>query len=193
MKKSMIRKDEEKGVSPVIAVILMVAITVVLAGVLWAMLQFPPPGDNQIRITLKSPEEKTFGWKVEIASISEKLRLEDAKFQVVDNQGTLLYSLTISEANPQPFNRGLSKVYPMTMLGPVQDNTTGNSVNSDSTFDNLEGCYIAYIDQTNDERVSAGDSFYIYKDYNNDNNNDISSNYSIEIKVSDYTAISKEL
>jgi flagellin-like protein len=163
-----IRKDDEKGVSPVIAVILMVAITVVLAGVLWAMLQFPPPGDNQIRITTKSPEEKTFGWKIEIASISEKLQIEEAKFQIIDNQGTLLYSLTISNANPQPFNRGLSKVYPMTMSGPVRDNSTGDVINSDSTFDNYEDCYIAYIDQTNDERVSASDSFYIYKDYNND-------------------------
>ena len=185
-------KVDEKGVSPVIAVILMVAITVVLAGVLWAMIRIEPPGDDQIRMTIKLSEE-TFGWNVEIVSISGNLRLEETKFQMEDNEGILLYELLINNIDPQPFDRGISKVYPMTMSGPVLDNTTGDVIDSGSSFNDYERCYIAYVDNTDDERVTSGDSFYIYKDYNNDNTDEISSNFSILIKAHDDIAISKEL
>ncbi len=55
-----IRKDN-KGVSPVIATILMVAITVVLAGVLVVYLQTLPSGGGDVETTLGLRVEKTAG------------------------------------------------------------------------------------------------------------------------------------
>jgi flagellin-like protein len=186
------RKDDE-AVSPVIAVILMVAITVVLAGVLWAMLsQLGTEESAALNITAKNPVEKTYGWQIEISSISGSLNLEDAKFQVVDNENTLLYSLTIDDANPAAFAKGASTVYAMTKGAGVVDDTNA-TVDGNDALSVYSGCYIAYIDQTGDGKCNGGDTVYVYADYDGNSVDDVASNYAVKILSGDDMAMNKKL
>jgi len=187
-----IRKDD-KAVSPVIAVILMVAITVVLAGVLWAMLsQLGTESSAAVQISAKQPEEKTYGYFIEITKISGTLNIEDAKFQVVDNENLLVYSVTINNANPAAFTKGQSTVYAMT-LGTTAVSDGNATVDGNDALSVYEGCYIAFIDQNRDEKINGGDSLYIYKDYNNDNVDDVQANYQVKIMDGDEMAMNKQL
>jgi len=188
------KKEDEKGVSPVIAVILMVAITVVLAGVLWAMLQglgdTKTPNERLTAIV----SEKSFGWQVTISSgSSNDLNLEDIEFQLITDEGPTEYRVTINNANPGKFIDGESVVYAMTKGTAVIDNQTSNQVNEDSRFEDYEGCYIAYIDQNADTKVTSGDTIYVYKDYDNDGIEEILSRYKLKITVDSETALEKTL
>jgi flagellin-like protein len=187
-------KRNEIGVSPVIAVILMVAITVVLAGVLWAALSRIAPDDAEsINITIRNPVEKSYGWFLEISDVSSSLNLEDAKFQVVDNEGALEYSVTIIDTNPTPFLKSKTTVYAMTKSNsPVKDDTN-NTIDGFDAISVYSGCYIAYLDQNSDGKVTAGDSIYVFKDYNTDSIEDIKSNYQLKIIKGDVMAGSKTL
>lgn len=186
-------RNDKIGVSPVIAVILMVAITVVLSGVLWAMLtNIDPTGPEQTRITMSRPVEKTYGWQIQISKVSGTLDLEDAKFQIIDREAILVYSITISNTNPEPFIDGGSKVYAMT-LNPAPVNNGNATVGPNDALSVFEGCYIAYIDQTNDQKVNGGDSIYIYKDNNSDIIQDVRPNYIFQLMSGGEMAGSKTL
>ena len=87
-KKKFIRRDEE-GVSPVIATILMVAITVVLAAVLYAMVGTcarlnPIPIGTWCDETMVSSTEAT----VEFGEMSRKIRLTNLEFILIKNNTT---------------------------------------------------------------------------------------------------------
>jgi len=71
MKRPIIRKDE-KGVSPVIATILMVAITVVLAAVLYVMVTglLSGPGATIPRATFGSVSVITNGYEFQVAGVT---------------------------------------------------------------------------------------------------------------------------
>ncbi len=175
-------------------VILLIVIPLVLAGVLFVFMSNmeSEEGSTSVIITAKSPQEKTYGFLIEITKTSGTLDLEEAKFQVVDNQGLLVYSVTIQNSNPAPFSKGQSWVYPMTLgTSPVTDGIS--TVNGDDALSAYEGCYIAFIDQNQDEKINSGDSLYIYKDNNNDGINDIKSNYSIRIMSRDEMVMNKVL
>ena len=64
-----IRKDDV-AVSPVIAVILMVAITVVLAGVLYAWVSSINPGDDSSVTISKTLDDKGTYWKINIIKVT---------------------------------------------------------------------------------------------------------------------------
>ena len=187
-------RTDDKAVSPVIAVILMVAITVVLAGVLWALISdIDPPTPRGTTITVMIVETN-YGWRANIIGVvGGEPSFDDIKFQMINYQGTIEYKITIDDAKPSELIVGLSKVYPMTKGGPVQDNTTGSEVNSNSKVQDYEGCYIAYIDQDGDGRISVGDILHIYKDYDNDGIEDISSNSIFEITIGNDRALHKPL
>jgi flagellin-like protein len=187
-------KKNELGVSPVIAVILMVAITVVLAGVLWAALTgIVVPDDPSQKITgIKT--EKSFGWQIDIVSVSgNSIKLEDIKLQVISGQGSMEYEIDTTYTNPTPFLMGESIIYTLTKGSSVEDNSTGMIVSGDSRFEDFEGCYIALVDQDANEKLTSGDNIYIFKDYNGDNTYDITSNYEFKIKIGSNTAFSKKL
>ena len=193
MLRNMIRKDEY-GVSPVIAVILMVAITVVLSGVLWAMLTgLAPDEPDSVKIPMSKPIEKIYGWQLEITEVSGTLNLEDAKFLVIDNEGALVYSITTNNANPSAFTKGQSTVYAMT-LGPnaVKD-ASNNTIDGDDALSEYSGCYLVYLDQNSDQKVNAGDSIYVYKDYDADGTEEISANYIFRIMANNDMAGEKGL
>jgi len=92
MRKSwMIRKDQE-GVSPVIATILMVAITVVLAAVLYAMVVVlippEPPGNNMIGL---SRRDTGSNWTLSVTSVPSSIPLGKAVLTMKDGNGAVKY------------------------------------------------------------------------------------------------------
>jgi hypothetical protein len=179
-------------------VVILIIVIPIIAGVLWVLSS--PMGEgfieseeySSIHVTAKNPVEKSYGWQLEITSVSGTLDLEDARFQVVDNEGLLMYGLTIYDSDPQPFYKGQSKVYAMTHGFTVMDDMN-ISVDGDDPMSIYRECYIAYIDQSDDGKVTAGDVIYIYKDYNGDEVQDIFSNYSVKILDDGDMALNKRL
>lgn len=139
--------------------------------------------DLPLGITMKSPTEKTYGWQIEIHNIKDTPNLIDVKFQMFDNENTLLYSLIIDESNPAAFKKGNSTVYAMTKVGPVIDDETNTTVDGNDRLSDYSNCYIAYVDQSSDGKCNGGDSTSIFKDYNNDGIDEItkSSTYTFRI------------
>ncbi len=89
MRKSwMIRKDQE-GVSPVIATILMVAITVVLAAVLYAVVTsiVPPEPDTHMIGLVKYDRGKN--WELSVSRVSSNLPLTQATLTIKDGDGLI--------------------------------------------------------------------------------------------------------
>jgi len=65
------KKWADKGVSPVIATILMVAITVALAAMLYAMVMIPPPPKPPSAIGFNTPEKIAANeWKIAVISVT---------------------------------------------------------------------------------------------------------------------------
>jgi flagellin-like protein len=178
------------GVSPVIAVILMVAITVVLSGLLWAILMNTDVNPNPKNITATVDDEKYY-WIVEIAGVSStRFRLDRVSFEVMDTDGICKYSLSIMDSHPDPIDYGLSTVYPLTTNTTVIDKNTGNPVTNTTYFRDYARCKLAYLDANEDYRISDGDVIYVFKDYNNDFVNDIKNNYELNIRMDDIIALS---
>ncbi len=182
--KKFIRKDDE-AVSPVIAVILMVAITVVLAGVLWAMLSSMTTtgGDEAPNISIEAPITKSYGWVCSIADISGgSLPLEDAKFQLRDSDRIVKWNKFTTDASPAGFTRDVSKIYPIPSAAATQvTNATGSPVNANDEFQYYQDCLMAYNDADNDGKVSAGDGIYLYNDPDGDGTKDVFSNFELRI------------
>jgi len=87
--KSVIRKDEA-AVSPVIATILMVAITVVLAAVLYVMVSglLTPVGSNKPVLTFAQPSLSSGNATVSIASTSQAVAASNYKLNLQVGTGT---------------------------------------------------------------------------------------------------------
>ncbi len=81
----------EVAVSPVIATILMVAITVVLAAVLYVMVSILiiQPGGNEPNVQLTEDSIGTDKWKVAVVAVSDVRDLEDFKVTIRENQSTV--------------------------------------------------------------------------------------------------------
>jgi flagellin-like protein len=193
--KKLFRKDD-KGVSPVIAVILMVAITVVLAGVLYVWVsQFSTgSGGGSVKISSLKTEKQT-AFLITISSVSGgTLNLDEAEFQITDEDGTLQYRLNINDANPATVSSGQSIIYPMTAGTVAVTDPTGGALDSAVSLSDYTNCTIAYIDQNDDEKVSADDSMWIYMDNNNDGTDDVENKYTFKIvDGNDETVHSKQL
>ena len=172
-----------KGVSPVIAVILMVAITVVMSGLLWAMLQINTAEPKAVNISA-SHIEKENSWKFSITAVSKNnLYIEDLQFRVVDKDGALLYQIRSFNVNPPIFQKGLSTIYAITLNATVLDSSTNNPVNVNSSISDYINCYVTYIDTDSDGKVNEADTIYLFKDYDNDGTNDILPIYKFQILI----------
>jgi flagellin-like protein len=177
------KRIKQQAVSPVIAVILMVAITVVLSGMLWALLQFNSPEPKAANIAV-SKVDRPEHWIITISTCgSNNYYLEDVRFQVISDEKNLDYQLALTDADPDSYKKGLSTVYPLTISSTVLDNTTGTPVSGASDFSEYENCYIAFIDGDSDNMLNHGDVIYLYKDYDNDGIDNIISRFSFRIVI----------
>jgi flagellin-like protein len=124
------RKWAEEGVSPVIATILMVAITVVLAAALYAMIMIKPPDIQRVVGLLSAKKESAKEWAIEVAEVSP------------NGDAIAMYKVMV-------YN-GSAKAVPSTVLGtslPAYDAGGGRALQ------------VAFSDLSDDGRFGRGDSF----------------------------------
>ena len=105
-------KSDEGGVSPVIATILMVAITVVLAAVLYAMIGviIPPPQEPKPRVALSSQSCAPSACDGKVAEISAATDLNRFRVTVIAN-GAVVFPPTTLTANMNLTGGGLTFRY----------------------------------------------------------------------------------
>ena len=155
-----IEKNDE-GVSPVIAVILMVAITVVLAAVLyvWAA-SFLEQGESAPIATFFVSQDSANIYHVEVIKVSRQAPLEDFSFFLRDPSG----STYVAGSN------GFGKVGMLWMGGEEQgiDMTyNGGDPALENRADNIssdDGSMfpVHFSDNDRDGMLSAGDQFLVY-------------------------------
>ncbi len=190
--KRFIRKDEE-AVSPVIAVILMVAITVVLAGVLYVWVSsFGGGGTTGVSISA-SLDDKTSYYSVGIIKVSGgSLSLDDAKFRMVSKAG--IQQFTVGKADAiaaAPLESGQSDAYPVqsgtqTIIQNTSAGGDGNAITTDEA-DSLnkpqtwQYCSLCYLDANGDGKVNAGDKIWVYKDFERDGTANVEPGYNLKI------------
>lgn len=123
----------EEGVSPVIAVILMVAITVVLAAVLYVMVSGMMTGTTTAPTGALSFTENTPGnYTGGIISLSDQTKISDASITIIDVS-------TSKSASLDPL-------------------ASGTKVDTDTTNGGLE---MTYVDSNNNQKIDAGDVWTI--------------------------------
>lgn len=104
MKRAWIIRRNEKAVSPVIATILMVAITVVLAAVLYVMVSGLIGGTTASEPNVQLAQASGQGsdsWKIDIAGVSESKDIDSFKALVIKN-GVLWRTLDPLSGTPSP-------------------------------------------------------------------------------------------
>jgi flagellin-like protein len=86
------------GVSPVIATILMVAITVVLAAVLYVMVSglIGPTGGGNPTVAFLPAKNITGGWRIDIGSVSQSVALGSYKVAVLDGTTVAIPATTVT-------------------------------------------------------------------------------------------------
>jgi len=149
--------------------------------------------NSYIKISATKKDKGTY-YTVTISSVSGgDLPLSDMLFRLIDPDGATVYNLYITNSDPSKFTKGESDIYPLTKGSTVTDNQTSYAVNANSEFDDYEGCYIVLIDQDADGELTPGDTFHIYKDFDNDGTDNIGSKYRMKIMYGENIALEKQL
>ena len=154
-------------------------------------------GSGTTGITISANKaDRNIYYSVEIVKVSGgPLNIEDAKFLIVTNAGVQKVKKAYTDANPSSITSSDTTVYPIPSgSGACTENATnGDGATADTTtVDNptwFEDCYFVIIDSESDGKINSGDAFYIYKDYNDDGTDDISSGYKFKIQDAEGTAI----
>jgi hypothetical protein len=115
-------------------------------------------------------------WNLEMIKMnpmSNNLISNDLQFEIKKDNKVII-NTNISMANPKSIIKGMSKIYPIsTNSSPVMDESSGEIVNSESSFSDYTNCCILYLDQTQDNKINGGDSVYIYRDWDRDGKSEI--------------------
>ena len=184
IKKSGVRNNG-LGVSPVIGVILMVAITVVLAGMVYYWVgTLASTTEEDITYVGFQKKAQSENWLITINRVQgPQIPLDEINFKIVNNNGVVKYSRGISDANPQPFFVEQGRVY------PIADNSSGAvssktllPVTPDDGFLDYVGAIIVYIDNDDNGYLSVNDVIRIYGDFNDDGDLDIVAGHYFKIK-----------
>jgi len=141
--------DDEEGVSPVIAVILMVAITVVLAAVLyvWAS-SFLQQGENAPIVQMDCTEDSNGNYRCVVIKISENIALESFQYFLKDESGL---TKQFGEIALQNMSGGVWHGVDVTW-----DDDGDADGNNDGFADRADGAGGAYSDPTQAEtRINA--------------------------------------
>ena len=167
MEHRIVKNDE--GVSPVIAVILMVAITVVLAAVLyvWAA-SFLEQGESAPIATFWVEEDSDGVYHVEVRKVTKQENLEGFSFYLKDGGGSTYTGHSnagFGEVAMQ-YKDGEEKGIDMNYDGDdenLQSRATNVSNDDGSEFP------VHFSDNDRDGMLSAGDKFLVYKTGNSAN------------------------
>ena len=200
-------KDEE-AVSPVIATILMVAITVVLAGVLVVyMQQFSggpgeqAPNGSFVASSFSNPEEGTTtnsgGWSVKVISLTGgKPGWSDVTVTLKSSAGVNVKAIAGVKAGNSDFESESTALnwYGMANLGAPNyvESSTGLSTAvigaegniAGAEFQTIEGAWFIVMDNDADGKISPNDIVMVFKNNDAVGVDDITAGYSVEFKVS---------
>ena len=159
-------KDDE-GVSPVIAVILMVAITVVLAAVLyvWAA-SFLEQGESAPIATFFTEKNSGGKWHVEVIKVSKQEDLAGFSYFLKDETGSTYVG-----------GNGFGEIAMQIQGGTIQGIDTGYSGDNETLenraneISNDDGSVypVHFSDNDRDGFLSAGDQFTVYGQGNSAN------------------------
>lgn len=167
----------ERGVSPVIAVILMVAITVVLASVLyaWATSLIEPPKNENTTIIGNINTASDGDWTLNIiVATGTQLKISDVELGVTNPYGIkIIHKDATNSAPPTALNK--QKIY----LYSEGNATTG--INASTDLGKLVNISFVLIDSNGDGLLSGGDIIRIYDDVNNDTAREVQSGYTFKI------------
>ena len=152
-------KDDE-GVSPVIAVILMVAITVVLAAVLyvWAA-SFLEQGESAPIATFFVEESSSGVYHVEVIKVSKQEDLAGFSYFLKDSSGSTFVG-----------GNGFGEIAMQIVGGQehgIDTSYTGDDTQLASRSDNVSAddgtdYPVHFSDNDRDDKLSAGDQFMVY-------------------------------
>lgn len=189
------KKWDNEAVSPVIATILMVAITVVLAGVLVLYMQnfsSGPSGKQSVanlNVQYKSWDQvadwsKTGYWTATVQTIDNPVPWSDVEVSVQDPNGLMITRFTTKDATSltgvsiTDVTYWVSKYSTNTIK---YDATPGVYADADATgmiapgasfkkadFARMVNVTMVIIDNDNNQKMTSGDTIIIYRDYDND-------------------------
>ncbi len=170
--------EKETGVSPVIAVILMVAITVVLAGIVYYWVgQLSSTSDESLSYVGFDKLNYDNYWEVTIEKVQgARIPISEVHFFITGINGLVRYKKIVADSNPQPFINEQSKIYPISAnsSGVISTKTLAPVTPSDK-FDDYAGAIYVIVDIDNDELLNTGDVIKIYADIDGDGTQDIKS------------------
>ena len=158
MEHRIVKNDE--GVSPVIAVILMVAITVVLAAVLyvWAA-SFLEQGESAPMATFTSKENSGGSWQINVVKVSKQEDLAGFSFFLKDPTGSTYVG-----------GNGFGEIAMQIVAGEehgIDRSYQGDDEQLQKRADNMtkdDGAEypVHFYDNDRDEKLSSGDQFIVY-------------------------------
>jgi len=221
------KKWDNEAVSPVIATILMVAITVVLAGVLVLYMQnfsSGPSGKQSVanlNVQYKSWDqvadtEKTGYWTATVQTIDNPVPWSDVEVSVQDPNGLMITRFTTKDATiitPTPAITDVSYwVCKYTGGGAIQyDNapatagtaplvTPNGAAFKKADFARMSNVTMVIVDNDNNQKMTAGDTIIVYRDYDNDQvnpftttKNEVPDNSVLVLKSASGTICQKDL
>lgn len=168
--------EDTVGVSPVIAVILMVAITVVLAGVVYVWVSsFSSDSDNRLSYVGYDIKSVDTDWVITIGKVQgASLPFDGIQFIISDVNGVNIYTKTVHDMNPYAFAKDESLVYPIAENNSaVVSSATGLPVTVNDDYNDYEGAILVLIDIDNNYALSTGDSIRLFSDVNGDGDDEI--------------------
>jgi flagellin-like protein len=196
-------KDEE-AVSPVIATILMVAITVVLAGVLVVYMQSysRPAGDQSISGTFVPANfanptlgvtVNNGGWSVRVTALSGgRPGLDQMSVTIITDASVNVKSLNgVNNIRADHSSEGPNLNWYMVCNGAcsydeggLHTPVAGNEANiAGDEFQTVENAWFIYIDHDMDRKLSPNDIVMVFRDTNADGVDDIQSGYAVNFKT----------
>lgn len=182
--------EDKVGVSPVVAVVLMVAITVVLAGMLYYWVgTTAPTTDENIAYVGYDSTTYTNDWKIEIKKVvGTSISLNEVNFLISDRSGVVYYTRNLNDVNPPNFMIDNSMIYPLAENGSgVISSKTALPVTAGDDHNDYIGAVFLFMDFDNNMRLSNGDLIRIFGDVNGDGINEIQPGHNFIIKDSTNT------
>ena len=173
-------EQDNEGVSPVIAVILMVAITVVLAAVLyvWAA-SFLEQGDTSPFAQFTSSKNSGGDYYVTVVKVSTKYDLEAFSYFLKDSTGTTSEFGEIAMQTLSGSIVGIDISYDEKCGGNCDDSLLERS--SAIEDDDGSNYAVAFRDEDRDGKLSAGDKFTC-RGSGHSSNGPANDDWSLEVK-----------
>ncbi|MEM3342108.1 MAG: archaellin/type IV pilin N-terminal domain-containing protein [Thermoplasmata archaeon] len=185
-------KKNEKAVSPVIATILMVAITVVLAAVLVVYMRNygKDPGKTDVDKIKKVVTKEGRNWNIRITSADGVYNIMDCELQANTQSNVKIYNITLSSTSNRVTNDSTSTVgWYCYGAGKSPEYPAGTALpqntNIAQAISSILNAYVTIIDNNKNNQFDADDTIYVYGDYNNDNSLDLQAENKIQIKKGD--------